>query len=136
MKRNVALGAVAVVAIAAAAFLFTRSSQSAAIAKTFSFSGVCLACQKEGDFSEPLQTYPPYACPHCKKQAVYPWYYCYECKKKFVPDLIRPPQGGPLVIPASTNCPCPNCRSGNVGAYSSLMADGDTGTAPLPKWEP
>ncbi len=136
MTRNLVLGAVAVVAVAAAGYLFLRSSRSTAIPQAYAFSGVCLSCQKEGEFNAPLQTYPPYLCPQCGRQSVYPWYYCHACKTRFVPDLVRPVPGEPLRLPASTNCPCPNCRSADVGSWDSLTAEPNATTAPLPKWEP
>ena len=135
--RNFVLGAVAIVALGAAAFLYARGSGGGSmLPREYKMKGVCLACQKEGEYTIAARTAAPYKCKECGKEAVYPFYYCFNCKKRFVPDLVRLQPGGPLRLPPETKCPCPTCQSTDIGQWVADATQAPTGTAPLPKWEP
>lgn len=129
MNRNLALVAVAVVAIAGAAYFATRPSRGPA--KVFTARGACLACQTNdvtATFSKEQD--PPFECSQCKKAAVFPWYYCDQCKKRFVPAPDYS-SGQPR---RPTHYACPQCKREGCGDWIPEMpGQANAPAQPLPK---
>ncbi|MBU0637359.1 MAG: hypothetical protein KKB50_00725 [Planctomycetes bacterium] len=131
-KKNLALGAVAVVVLAAAAFMLFQSRSTAELPSQFVADAVCLACGSEVQANRELTDRPPWKCPGCGERAVCPWMYCYDCQRRFVPAPIKH-EGEPPTMPAIAACP--QCGGTSTGSYVAEDPDQVVqGDLPLPKW--
>lgn len=133
-QKNVALGGVAVLLLAAAGFRFYRVATSESVPAQIEANAVCLACQQEVAIQAGLADRPPWKCPRCGQQAVFPWMYCAHCRVRFVPQPERKPDGswGLPVVPV-----CPKCGGAEVGSYlGEAMDQVPEGDLPLPPWPP
>jgi DNA-directed RNA polymerase subunit RPC12/RpoP len=135
-NRDLVLGGLAVLLIAAAAVLYATwaGSAKAQLPRSATTLGVCLACKQECAVSHGTAEVAPFECPNCAERAVYPWYFCLDCKKRFVPALVSGPEDEyPRVQPFAS---CPACGSPRVRGYLSAMEPQVAGDAPLPPWPP
>jgi predicted RNA-binding Zn-ribbon protein involved in translation (DUF1610 family) len=134
-QRNLALGGLAVVLLAAAVYLyFSRSRVGAELPTQARVQGVCLACERSVEITHAVNEIAPFRCPECGEQAVYPWKYCYQCNKRFVPNPVRYPGEEHPRLPSIPVCPlCGGSRTGGYNPNNPRQApEGDD--APLPAW--
>jgi hypothetical protein len=136
-QRNVVFGAIAVVALAVAAYLFiSNSGGQAEIASELRTYGRCLACSYESFIDYNRNQIPPFPCPDCSETAVYSLYYCYDCHKRFVPNLEKIDADGPPRPPVPPLVVlCPQCRGDTVMAFiPDKMGEEPQGDLPWPDW--
>jgi len=115
-RRNLILGALAVILILIAVVYYTRSpSARAPIPREVQANCACLACRQHVRVEAKVVDPPPYACPLCSERAAYPLFVCRDCGKYFVPNLVA---SADQELPAMPVMPsCPSCGSTNVGGY-------------------
>lgn len=131
--KNAWLGGLALAIGALSIYMFYRSASGTdGIPTRFIVHGVCLACQKEGDFHYAAGGQAPFECPSCKQKAGYGWLFCESCNRRFVPKLAAD-ESGIMRIPAYP--PCPVCHDVCSQAYyPEVMEQKPIGDAPLPNW--
>lgn len=130
-QKNAILGAVSLLVIGVAAYLYFRPSQTVTFPTTYRIDGVCLACKAEQNSTADLKSPQPFECSSCGEKAVFSWLYCNDCKKRFIPDITV--DNGTYRLPIMPSCT--GCRKTNVTQFASDDPDQHpVGDVPPPKW--
>lgn len=130
--RNGVLLAVAIAALAVAAWRFSRPSGAMiGLPTDLTTAGVCLTCKQDVLIRHGMNDVGPFKCPGCGEDTAFSWLYCNECNHRFVPNLVRNRQGliRPNPFPYCTRCGCESVQ-GWVPGDDSQPVSGD---APLPR---
>ena len=136
MPKNAILGAIATLALAAAAYLlFSGFGRQKALADRFESHAICLDTKQECVIEHTSTDAPPWKSPHSDKNSAYPWYFCFRCQRRFVPKLQRDAEGV-MRLPAFPSCPaCGSMSFGSFNPDDPIMAERKA-DAKLPNWTP
>lgn len=113
-QRNVLLGAVAVIALVVAGWMFSSSGEDLRSIDQYTDYCACLNCDWEGLVTHSSREQDPFICEQCDHESVHYLYYCNECRSRFIPQLIRGSDGKWHVPRGAT---CISCESADVSTY-------------------
>lgn len=130
--QKAGLAGLAIVLFGFAAYQFFWRGGGTELPSEYTIKGVCLACKQEAEAVYRSGEEEPFTCKKCGERAVYSWWYCMACNKRFIPEMMKRPDGPPKVPPMPR---CPGCGSPRTGAWvpddPTQSAKGDV---PLPAW--